>query len=399
MRIAHLKLKNWKNFMEADLALQDRVFVVGPNAGGKSNLLDALRFLHELVMPGGGLIQAVRLRGGLEGILPFAFSKDESKKAEVSLAIRLKEADGVFWDYALAFKSSDSEVPYPTVARESVTYTNGETVRVLLERPSMRDLDDPESLSQTYLEQVAQNKEFRTVVSFLQAIRGTRISPFGVHSDMENIHPSILGAEQRPVALELLASIARVPAVQRAERLEQLTKTMQNLVPDLDRIEWHPSVKYRTCLRIHRKSWSETAYADETKLSDGTLRLFAFFWYLQDTGGALILEEPECSIPPGVLQVLVPFAHEAQKNNGCRQIIVSTHSPHLLGDPGIAAEEVVIIRPLGSNGGCDGGASVALASDDPMLSEVIQVGLSAAEAIFPIIDDPSAGLELLRTRL
>mgnify|MGYP002781015023 CR=1 FL=1 len=41
MRFTRLQLKNWKNFRKVDVELQERVFIVGPNAGGKSNLLDA----------------------------------------------------------------------------------------------------------------------------------------------------------------------------------------------------------------------------------------------------------------------------------------------------------------------------------------------------------------------
>jgi AAA15 family ATPase/GTPase len=43
-----LHLGNWRNFASVDVRLQNRVFVIGPNAAGKSNLLDAFRFLHDL---------------------------------------------------------------------------------------------------------------------------------------------------------------------------------------------------------------------------------------------------------------------------------------------------------------------------------------------------------------
>mgnify|MGYP003325831793 CR=1 FL=1 len=37
MFISHIILKNWRNFLSVDVGLGDRVFVVGPNACGKSN--------------------------------------------------------------------------------------------------------------------------------------------------------------------------------------------------------------------------------------------------------------------------------------------------------------------------------------------------------------------------
>lgn len=36
-----LWLGNWKNFQEIDIEVRDRMFLVGANAAGKSNLLDA----------------------------------------------------------------------------------------------------------------------------------------------------------------------------------------------------------------------------------------------------------------------------------------------------------------------------------------------------------------------
>jgi predicted ATPase len=67
MMITHLKSTNWKNYKTVDVDLGKRVFIVGPNASGKLNLLDALRFLRDVAMPtGGGLQQAIGDRGGGE---------------------------------------------------------------------------------------------------------------------------------------------------------------------------------------------------------------------------------------------------------------------------------------------------------------------------------------------
>ena len=61
LRFTHLKIENWRNFSRAEVALQSRVFLVGPNAAGKSNLLDVFRFLGDLTsVVGGGLQAAVR---------------------------------------------------------------------------------------------------------------------------------------------------------------------------------------------------------------------------------------------------------------------------------------------------------------------------------------------------
>lgn len=68
LRFTHVSLENWRNFAKVDIDLQRRGFLVGPNASGKSNLLDVFRFLRELVSVGGGFQEAVRKRGGVSSV-------------------------------------------------------------------------------------------------------------------------------------------------------------------------------------------------------------------------------------------------------------------------------------------------------------------------------------------
>lgn len=63
LRFRRLRLRNWKNFHDIDIEIQDRMFLVGANAAGKSNLLDAFRFLKDLASVGGGFERAVERRG------------------------------------------------------------------------------------------------------------------------------------------------------------------------------------------------------------------------------------------------------------------------------------------------------------------------------------------------
>ena len=62
-RLTQLKLENWRNFAQVETDLQRRAFLVGPNASGKSNFLDSLRFLRDIVSIGGGFQDAVRRIG------------------------------------------------------------------------------------------------------------------------------------------------------------------------------------------------------------------------------------------------------------------------------------------------------------------------------------------------
>src|SRR5438046_3028426 len=98
MRITQLGLENWKNFKEAVLLLQRRVFVVGPNASGKSNLLDAIRFLRDLAHPEGGFQRAVRSRGGVSQIRCLHARAQPNVALQVSLQV-----DSENWTYRVEF--------------------------------------------------------------------------------------------------------------------------------------------------------------------------------------------------------------------------------------------------------------------------------------------------------
>ena len=65
MLVTRLVLKNWRNFRAVDVELGLRVFVAGPNASGKSNLLDVFVFLKDNGKPGGDMQNAVNECGGI----------------------------------------------------------------------------------------------------------------------------------------------------------------------------------------------------------------------------------------------------------------------------------------------------------------------------------------------
>lgn len=88
MIINRLIAKNWRNFRQINVPLRERQFIVGPNAAGKSNLLDIFRFLRDIVKTdGGGFQKAVRDRGGISKIRCLSARQDP----EVSIEIYISE--------------------------------------------------------------------------------------------------------------------------------------------------------------------------------------------------------------------------------------------------------------------------------------------------------------------
>ena len=155
MRLTHLTLKNWRNFKQADFDLQERVFVIGPNASGKSNLLDALRFLRQVASPGGGFQDAVANRGGMARIRCLAARN--FNHGHVTMGIVIGDDQHLSrWSYQVTF-TAEQRGRHRPILRSEVVERNGETV---LSRPTDEDTDDPERMTQTHLEQVNANRGF-----------------------------------------------------------------------------------------------------------------------------------------------------------------------------------------------------------------------------------------------
>ena len=163
MIINRLIAKNWRNFREIDVQLSERQFIVGANASGKSNLLDIFRFLRDVVKPeGGGFQKAVKDRGGLSKIRNLAARKDPEVKIEIHLA---QDADSsATWRYSLGFRQESRGHRRTYLTHERV-WKNGNE---LLNRPTQDDEVDRDRLTQTFLEQINVNANFRDIARFLQ---------------------------------------------------------------------------------------------------------------------------------------------------------------------------------------------------------------------------------------
>lgn len=373
MQITHLTLKNWRNFKLVDIDVQKRMFVVGPNASGKSNLLDALRFLRDIAKVGGGFQQAVESRGGLGRVRCLAARN--FNHGRVHLAVSLGDEDMPDqWRYVLDFRAESKGRHRPVVAEEQVFFEGQE----LLARPDTDDVNDGERLTQTALEQVNANSQFRVVSDFLTSVRYLHIVPQVVRDPKRTVEG--IGD---PYGGDLLLRIARTPDATRTTRLERLNRALQVAVPQLDAMELVRDTDGKPHLQGRYLHWrSQGAHQDERDFSDGTLRLIGLLWALLESGkaaGPLLLEEPELSLHSSVVRQLPTILSRVQRTGG-PQVFLTTHASDLLGDEGIGLDEAVVLFP-GEEGTT---AKVAATIDD--VGELIETGMNLDEILRPMTE-------------
>lgn len=363
MRFARLRLQNWKNFRSVDVPLEPRMFLVGPNASGKSNLLDVFRFLRDIAKPkGGGLQWAVEdQRFGMSQVR----SLHARQKSDVVVEVEVDDPGVEAWTYHLELEGDK----LGTKVKREVVQRGGE---IVLDRPNAEDKADAERLRETHLEQVSANKSFRALAEFFAAV------------DYLHLVPQLLRQPDRfeaigsdPLGSDLMVRMASVPAKRRDARLKKIRKAMQVAVPRLNDLKFERDKAVRPHLLGQFEHWRPNAgWHHERQFSDGTLRLIALLWALSDGHEPLLLEEPELSLNPSIVREIPRMLHRMRGKSG-RQVLVSTHSADLLSDPGISLAEILLVVP-----GKDG-PEVRVAADMEECRALLEAGLEPGAAVMP----------------
>jgi predicted ATPase len=363
MRFTRLKLENWKNFLRVDVPLERRAFLIGPNASGKSNFLDAFRMLRDIAEPKGSFQGAVESRHGVSQIR----SLHARQHPHVSIEVEVDLDKDELWTYRLEFRQNNQRVP--TITREEVSRGD----EVLLRRPLPEDVADEKRLQQTHLEQVNANGEFRDLVGFFAQVRYLHLVPQLVREPERSV-----GRSRDPFGGDFLEQLARVPKRVLDSRLPRITKALQVAVPQLKelKLERDPATGAPHLKGLYEHWRPKAGWQMEDQLSDGTLRLLGLLWVFLDGTAPLLLEEPELSLHSSVVRQIPRMISRLGARAG-RQILFSTHSNDMLADEGIPLEEVLVFEPSRE------GTRVSIAAADPQSLALVEGGLSVGDAVMP----------------
>lgn len=372
MIVSHITLRNWRNFQSVDVDLGNRVFLVGPNASGKSNFLDVFRFLRDIAKPGGGLQKAISDRGGIPKIRCLAARRESDVEIEVSLAeTAAKDAS---WKYAIGIKQEVRGYRNPYLTYERVWAGDQQ----ILNRPDHEDGKDRLRLTQTHLEQISLNQPFRDISKFFDSVQYLHLIPQLIRCPGAFPGPGIPGD---PYGQNFLVRVAKTNARTRGSRLKKIEGALRVVVPQLKHLTDIKDKSGIPHLEATYEHWRpKGAKQREDQFSDGTLRLIGLLWALLEGDSLLLLEEPELSLNSGIVSKLPALMHRLQQQKRSRpkrQVMLSTHSADLLSDKGIGGEEVLLLSP-----GAEG-TDVRVVSSIREICDLLEGGLSIADAVLP----------------
>lgn len=374
MIISHIVLKNWRNFRAVDAFLSERVFLVGPNASGKSNFLDVFRFLRDISRSGGGLQEAVKLRGGVSKIR--CLSARSQSDIEIEVHITDDSNKKVAWKYAIGFTQTGGGVFEPKAKLKFEKVWDENNV-LIVERPNNNDKSDNKLLEYTHLEQPTSNVEFRDIAEFFKSIHYLHIIPQLLRSPSSFLKSN---GQEDFYGRDFIERINKTNVNTREAFLKKITSALKAAVPqfnDLQLVKDEMGVPHLEALYKH---WRPKAGKQrEDQFSDGTLRLIGLLWALLDGNKPILLEEPELSLHPGIVSKLAEIIGRLQKKKtGRRQVLLTTHSYELLTNKGIGGDEVLMLIPQ------EEGTEIKNASSDEEIMTLLRSGVSVADAVLPV---------------
>ena len=363
--------KNFRSIEYAELELGPLTVLVGPNASGKSNLLDVLGFLADAARH--GLETAISRRGGIDSIgrrspkgkilapeigfrgefprgsLEYCASFVRRSKGEYRVKrefIWLKPFDSRADQ--LEVELTDGRLTKPDLKQFS---SNVESIRPLSIRAVNQLISGEIGSHDLYLISEKPSRVTALLASLDSRKGSLSESPyFHLHMALDNargnlshigmyhIFPNSLRdpqkvGESHPLATsgENLASVLRDMVQRKSRFLSELMESLGIAVPGIRDIRVIQAGSYYVVELMHEKDdqAEKGLWFDLSHESDGTLRLLAMLTALfQDPAPSLIgLEEPELFIHPGAMAVLADTMKEASLRG---QVLVATHSPDLI---------------------------------------------------------------------
>jgi predicted ATPase len=362
--ITELRLRDFKNFKDATLRLGPFTVLVGANASGKSNIRDALRFLHGVgrmytlaeIIGGkygaGGQLEWAPLRGGANEIIrlgahefaidaTLASESPEARQKDVSVSryhIGAKRAgiiDGGGFGMSAEALESDGTMIYsshPGGDKLSPNNRDPALFQVQMATPVTQRKgtifgvpgDEPVLAYDTVaLHQDPENRSrTRGVREALGGIRFLDLMPDRMRM------PAFPGQNVLGDSGENLSTVLW-ELCQTSERKAILIDWIQELTP-MDIVDFEfprdPSGLIHLLLK-ERSGITISAFS----ASDGTLRFLALLAALLGTHPAKLyfIEEIEAGIHPSRLRLLLDLIEHQTAKSGI-QVVATTHSPDLL---------------------------------------------------------------------
>ena len=320
-------IHDFLSFNDVELPLKPLTVLVGPNASGKSNVLEVLHLLNWLIVYGHLPDNSVFRDSSLAG---------EAVRSTFQFEAKVKQNRAVY-DLALEGEADNSSVnsERPTSDREILPIQVVEErllindVRVISTLDGQLMLRDENGENETTYKPITS-----ALAEFIKRWEFHNFEPKLMPSDLPRPMPDILkryesGRFQRSDALPTHGRHSLISAL--LSHWHDIDSTRFNRVSEALSASANFTIEkqlIRGVDKIYLLDGSEKSMPLEAA-SDGTLRLIIYYIMLNDPEPPplIAVEEPEQSLHPGALNAIADLLEQLAQRT---QVIITTHSSQLL---------------------------------------------------------------------
>ena len=343
--ITEIKLKDWKSFGESTLLIDQITFLIGTNASGKSNIIDALKLLS-LLATGERLSEVCkRIRGGLDQLIRRGRDassievvfKTDSAKYKYSLTFSVDKVDAEVVAESLAVEARD-EWKFLFFTEKSVKDERGERLIVSFQKDKPGAFKQLElTNSTTVLSQVRGLNVIKEIKEGADAALRTFSSIFILEPNPANMRGSVQLSEiLRTDGSNVAGVIAGLPDGKAKEFVELLTKYVSKLPErDLRRVWAERIGRFMDLAMLYcEERWDEDGDGmemDARSMSDGTLRFIAIIVALltRASDSLIVIEEIDNGLHPSRAGELMTAITEIATERDF-DVLCTTHNPVLM---------------------------------------------------------------------
>jgi predicted ATPase len=307
-----LTIKNFKSIREQTLALGKLNVFIGGNGAGKSNLIEAFRFLREIVNQ--NLAGYTGMKGGADTLLYFG------RKRSPEMSFRLEFGEGDTSNaYAVELRGTDEDSlmisgetayyherkKYPSPYVKGISAFSKESKLKTVDHICAREvMSDLESYRVYHFHDTSDTA----------AVKGT--------SDLED------NRVLRPQADNLAAFLYWMQQ-KKPDHFSNVQDTLRQIAPFFEEFRLAPSKLNESKIRLEWKEKGSDAYFNASSLSDGTLRFLCLTALLlqPQLPAVVLLDEPELGLHPAAVTLLADLLSSAATRT---QVIVATQSVTLV---------------------------------------------------------------------
>jgi predicted ATPase len=340
--LRRVKIRNYKSIGKCDIAPGRRTILVGRNGSGKSNFLDALRFLEDGLQT--SLDHAIKSRGGIDEVRRRSTGHPHNFGIEVEMNLPKFHMASYGFEVSsqpkggFLVKSEKLDVWRPDGSKLArFRLTNGE-----IEDSSIENMPKA-AKDRLYLVTASGMAEFGDSYDALLSMGFYNLSP----EQMKEVHGPDAGELLRRDGSNIASVVARLaeddPGIKTRIR-DYLAAIVPDIV-DFDRVPLghRETLEFRQQVKGSQHPWRFYA----ANMSDGTLRtlgvLVAAMQLVNRKNRVRLvgIEEPESALHPAAAGALMDSLREAATNT---QVLLTSQGPDLVDRFEPDKDELVVVQ-------------------------------------------------------